>query len=170
MKRCIVFGMALALGLAAAADAEAQVQMGVGGGPSFPIGDFSDEVDPGFNVQVGARVGIPLFPLGVRVDGLYNRWSGADGNSNVLGGTAAAELGLPGIVISPYFLGGAGYYRTSIAHGDHKDEENGVGYTAGLGARFGLLGYGVFAEARLHHVPVHGESVQFIPVTFGVNF
>lgn len=170
MKRTIVFGMALAVGLAAAAEAGAQVQMGIGGGPSFPVGDLADEADPGFNVQVGARVGIPLFPVGVRVDGLYNRWSGHDGNSNVLGGTAAAELSLPGIIISPYFLAGPGYYRASVAHGDHQDEESGVGYTAGLGARFGLLGYGVFAEARLHHMPVHGESIQFIPVTFGINF
>jgi hypothetical protein len=170
MKRLHVVCAAVAAMVAVASAAEAQVQVGIGAGPSFPIGDYADHASTGFNVQGGVRVGIPLFPVAARADALYNQWAGEDGNDNVLGGALAAELALPGVVFTPYFLAGAGVYRVSIAHGDHRDEETKAGFNAGLGARFGLGGLGVFAEARLHATSVDGESVQFIPVTFGVRF
>jgi hypothetical protein len=170
MKRVLVCSLALACTVAAAPAAVAQVQIGVGGGPSFPVGGFADRVDPGFNVQAGLRLGIPLLPVAARVDGFYNQWSAAAGNDNVLGGAASAELALPGLLFTPYFVAGPGIYYTSILSGDVRTGDTRPGFNAGLGARLGLMGMGAFAEARLHHVSLAGESVQFIPITLGVRF
>jgi hypothetical protein len=170
MKRNLVCTLALAVGLAGASAVDAQVQILVGGGPSFPTGDFADITSAGFNVQAGARIGFPLLPVAARVDGLFNQWS-ADGlTDRVVGGTAAAELAFPGILFVPYFLAGPGIYHVSLDTGDGSATDTRAGFNAGLGARLGLMGLGVFAEARLHHVSLEGSSIQFIPVTLGVRF
>jgi opacity protein-like surface antigen len=175
-------GAALALALSAAA-AEAQViprpvRFAVGGGVSAPAGDIKDFVDPGFNLMAALDVGVPLVPVGLRLDGNWSQFKGkgeaAGTDLRVLYGTANVTLNLlPIPVLKPYVLAGVGAYDTKVTDtGDDGDAPTRVGYNAGVGLRFDLLGLGAFAEARYHHVPEKDDFIktQFLPITVGIRF
>jgi hypothetical protein len=168
-KKIGVFLSAAAFTVFAATAAEAQVSMGVGGGPAFAGGDQSGT---GWHAQLSLGMGMPMLPVGLRVDGLWAQWPGDGATDRMLGGTANAELAFPGVLFSPYFLGGVGLYNTRIQHGHATpDEDTGIGFNAGLGARFGFGGLAAFAETRVHFVNTdHAGSVQMIPLTFGIRF
>jgi hypothetical protein len=166
MKKTIgVFMMAAVLGLVAVESSEAQVSVGIGAGPAFADGST------GFNAQLSLGMGMGMLPVGLRIDGLWAQWpSEGTGNDRVLAGIANAELAFPGVFFSPYFLAGAGVYNTDVQHGNHRDQETGLGFNAGLGARFGLAGLGAFAETRVHFIRGDHENIQLIPITVGIRF
>jgi hypothetical protein len=45
-----------------------------------------------------------------------------------------------------------------------------VGWNAGLGARFTMVGVRWFTEARYHRVRMPDASARYIPVTIGLRF
>lgn len=159
---------------ASAADASAQVRLSVAGGPTFPFGDLGDEVDTGFNVQLGAGLSFPLLPVGVRLEGMLNQFpeSAHDGNFRVLSGSANAVLDIPMIAATPYLIGGLGVYNSRFTDDDDHDDGSttNVGANLGAGIRLGLPGLSVFAEARFHNIFVDAGNARFAPLSVGVRF
>src|SRR3954468_2068034 len=59
------------------------VQFGIAAGAALPTSDLSDGANTGFNVTGTVGFNPAMIPLGVRVDGAYNRFGlkgGVDGN------------------------------------------------------------------------------------------
>ena len=157
----------------AALPAAASAQFAVGVGAAIPTGDFDDAVDTGLHLQGSFNIGLPLLP-DVRIDGIYQTYSGGDDvSTDILGGGVNLLLDLPLVVIKPYLLAGVGYYDVSV-----EGEEGGVsaeisdsefGFTGGAGVRVGLGRLGVFGEARV--LRIGGDfDLTSIPILVGVTF
>ena len=195
MLRRIAVVSALALLAAAAAPAEAQLpfRLGVQAGASVPTGDFGDsDSNLGFGAKTGYHVGLlaeikpPLFPVGLRGDVIYNEFGiesetfGDDSDFRLLNVNANAILEMPGIGLSPYLLGGIGWYRGNFNASDEDDEfesdaESAVGFNVGGGIRFGLAGFGAAVEAHYRSVNLDFGGTQeykprFIPISFVLTF
>lgn len=163
----------LALALPLSADAQLPgLRLGVAGGPSFPIGSLSDEAGTGFHLRGSLGVEIPLLPLGVRGDLLWQRFShDVSGNFDGLAGMINATWRLPFPIIQPYLIGGGGLLRYDepdlVANGTQQGED-GTNFVlgAGAGVQLRLLRFGAFAEARYLDWGRH----RAIPVTLGVTF
>jgi hypothetical protein len=178
MSRKMLAVAAFAL-MAPVAMAQAQLNFGVGAGASLVNGDLSAGHDMGYHLMATAGIHPPLAPVGFRVDGMFhefNQKSPSTSKTRMTVVTANAVLSMPGaIVLSPYLIGGAGMYNSkSTAAGSPSSTD--VGVNVGAGVKFGLAGFGAFAEARFHNVfpekPATGTApnVRFIPVTFGITF
>jgi hypothetical protein len=166
----------LAIGLLVwAPAARAQAGFGVAGGPSFPMGDLKNLVNPGFHGGVVLELGIPLLPIGLRADGMFQQLPGAAGGQNFrqVAGTVNGRLGvLPIPFISAYVTAGAGIYASDFAGGQATagtSWNSDVGINGGIGGRLNLLVIRPFIEARYHHV-MTSPSRAFVPVTVGVFF
>jgi opacity protein-like surface antigen len=165
---------AVAITLAVSAtEAQAQIGFSIGGGPSFALGDFGDNVDMGYHAKVGAHFSLPMLPIGLVAEGMWSRWdheSLDDTNATILNGALNAVINIPTPGFSPYLIGGVGYYnlKQSMPTGDV--DFNDFGINIGAGVKLGLPGLSVFGEARLHNVMTEGESTRFIPVSLGVRF
>jgi hypothetical protein len=149
------------------------VQIGVAAGAAIPVSDLGNSFSTGFNVTGTIAINVPLLPIGFRIDAAYNQFS-AKGASNVnakiAGVTGNAVFGIPGaIIISPYLIGGVGYYRVSSS-ATGSVASNNFGFNAGAGVKLPLLVFSAFAEARYNRVSENGRSASFIPVTVGVMF
>jgi hypothetical protein len=151
------------------------VQIGVAAGAAVPVSDLGNSFSTGFNVTGTIAINVPLLPIGFRIDAAYNQF-GAKGASNVnakiAGVTGNVVFGIPGaVIISPYLIGGVGYYRvSSSASGIGTVASNHFGFNAGAGLKLPLLVFSAFAEARYNRVSENGGSSSFIPVTVGVLF
>ncbi|GAC1653051.1 MAG: hypothetical protein NVS4B3_15770 [Gemmatimonadaceae bacterium] len=171
MNRTIVRTLAAALTLGVAATtAHAQLSYGLAAGASFPTGDVQNAVNTGFNVMGSVAASVPAAPLGFRGDVLYNQFgikAPGTGNLNILGAIANATFGLPDVILSPYLIGGVGYYHVTADRAPNADK---VGINGGIGTRFGLSGFSTYAEVRYHNVYTDGVSTKFIPLTFGIMF
>lgn len=183
MKK-ILIGLTAAVmftGVQLSAQSSKPVSLGIAGGAAIPVGDLSDFNKTGYNGTIGLGFSSVGTPLGFRLEGMYNKFPGKSDVGNhpdvrVIAGTANLVYSLPGQGITPYLIGGAGYY------GRKRDVSNDVsinkfGLNGGIGALFPLSGFNAYVEARLHHVftddtssPFITGSTQFIPVTFGVMF
>lgn len=176
------FGVMTSLALAGAAllagsPAEAQLrpwEISIAGGPTLATGSFADMANTGYHVQGSVGIGIPLFPVGVRADLLWQEMPDvAGGNFRHIGGIANATLGLPLVLIEPYVLAGVGMFSISEPeedHGDHAHEagsETSTGFNVGAGLELGLLGLKGFGEVRYLDV---GRGHRTIPITIGIRF
>jgi hypothetical protein len=150
-----------------ASDAAAQVRLSVAGGPSFATGS-EQHLDTGFHVQLAGELSMPMLPFGLRLDGAFNRFTEDHGNYDVLSGTANALISLPMTGLTPYLIAGAGVYA-SEDHAHNEERTTNFGVNAGVGARLGLPGLGVFVEARVHN-PFGDHALRFVPLSFGVRF
>jgi opacity protein-like surface antigen len=186
MKRFAVSTLALAFGLVAfAGNAEAQVPVrpftiGISGGPTLATGEFRDEAGTGYHVQGSLGFGLPMLPLGLRVDALWQELpaSGADGMFRQIGGLLNGTFGIPLGIAQPYGLIGGGviaFTSPDLPHGDHAHEgetETGFGFNAGIGIEFPFVGMNGVIEARYlglfggHAATEH----QSIPISFGIRF
>jgi hypothetical protein len=161
--------------------AQSPLSVGVAGGVSMPISSFSDDVVPGWRALGTLAVGVPLLPLGLRLDAAYDRFS----IDRALVGTTPSPSGarriasftvngtyrlVPLPVISPYLIAGAGSYNVGCSGGISCESGTSFGWNGGAGLKFGALGIHAFAEARYHHVNGNKTSVQFVPVTVGLMF
>lgn len=174
----------LALSLIAATPSIAAAQMStsfsLAGGIALPRGDGSDQINNGYNVAAGLNIGVPLMPVGVRLEGAYNSFD-AKGNTstnsasaNIISATVNGTFGL-GL---PYLIGGLGYYSSggsgTLAGTTVKvDRQNAVGFNGGVGLRFPLGVISTFAEVRYHKMmgdKNNGGDLSYIPITFGINF
>jgi hypothetical protein len=184
MIRGAVAGLALVL-VAQAAHAQAGLSLGLGGGVVVPTGTMANGIQTGWNGMVVARVKPALSPVGLQLDGFYNRFAleaGADGHSRMLGATANAVFALPSAAVArPYLLGGVGLYngKTSLDGVGSSQSQTKFGLNAGAGFDFGFGGSThLFAEGRFHAIlkgvtdPATGEAKTgyMIPLTVGLRW
>jgi hypothetical protein len=164
------------IALALPSDGDAQIpgmRIGLAGGPSLPLGALADEAGTGFHLRGSLGLEVPLIPLGVRGDLLWQQFPDEiAGNFTGLAGLLNATWRLPFPIIQPYLVGGGGFMRYSEpdeAHDDHAHEgESGTNFAiaAGAGVQLRLLGFGGFAEARYLDWGRH----RAIPLTVGITF
>ena len=165
------------------ATVEAQVGFGVSGGYSKPMGDFSKIAESGYNASALVNVGIPLAPVGFRIEGTISEFDykgalAANGaKARILSATGNAILSTPGL-LGPYFIGGLGIYRATAECSTCTTSSTKVGFNGGAGFKVGLTGLAVFIEARYHYIPGDSapttagikSSTQIIPVSVGITF
>ena len=177
-----MFAVAAFALMAPIAMAQAQLKFGIGAGASMPGGDLSGDngLETGYHLMATAGLQPPLAPVGFRVDGMFNEFNfksaaASDIKYRIMGLNANAIFSMPGaVVLSPYAIGGVGMYNSkTTADGD--ESSNDMGVNIGAGIKFGLAGFGAFAELRYHKIfaeEVAGTSpkVSFIPITFGITF
>ncbi len=179
MKRNVLGVLTAVLVVAAsapAAQAQNPMSFGIAAGASIPTGDVGDFVKTGFHGMATVGVSPAMVPFGLRIDGMYNSLEGkdlAEGTKlRILGLTANGVWQRPGMVASPYLIGGIGYYNTELDVED-ADSESNFGLNVGIGMKFNLSGFGTFAEIRYHNI-FDGEddfgNTAFIPLTFGIMF
>ncbi|HEV7990721.1 MAG TPA: outer membrane beta-barrel protein [Gemmatimonadaceae bacterium] len=182
MRRSSVTAAALAmlfLFAPTAMRAQSPISLGLGGGVALPLSDFNDDVVPGWRALGTLAIEVPLIPLGLRIDGAYDRFNiekaliGAAGDAGArriasFTVNPTYRLAVPLPLISPYLIGGAGSYNVGCAGNAKCESATSFGWNAGVGLKFGALALHGFAEARYHHVNVGG--VQYVPVTVGIFF
>ena len=190
--KAISKGISLALATVAAialfgstssAQSAKALSLGISGGAAIPLGDFGDFYTTGYNGTVSLMFKSVGTPVGIRIDGMYNKMSLKDDaiitipdsglveSASILSANANLVYSLPGTGINPYLIGGGGIYSLKV-HGDDfdTDADNKAGVNGGIGVSFPLSGFNTFLEARFHHVFTDGNATQFVPVTFGISF
>ena len=170
-------------GSTSSAQSSKALSVGVSGGAAIPLGDFGDFYTTGYNGTVSLMFKSVGSPIGIRIDGMYNKMSlkddaiitipgqGSVESASIASANANLVYSLPGVGISPYLIGGGGIYQLKL-HGDNfdTDSDNKGGVNGGIGVSFPLSGFNTFLEARFHHVFTDGSATQFVPVTFGISF
>ena len=150
------------------------VQFGIAGGAALPTSDLSTGASTGFNVTGTIGINPRLIPLGIRVDGAYNRFSlknGVSGDVHFSSVTGNLVYKFPSATVSPYAIGGAGWYNAGgTVTGLGSGSSNHFGWNLGGGISMPLSGFDTFIEARYNQVQGNGGSLKYIPVTFGVIF
>jgi hypothetical protein len=131
----------------------------LGAGPEFPIHNI---LYTSYGVDVLGYVSIePPGPVGVRLDGSYNYFTGRT-HDNIYSGTASALFKIPAKGVKPYIIFGLGYYK------DDREIKGRIGFDEGVGIRVPIQGrYAFFGEIRAHNTFV---AANYIPMTFGVQF
>lgn len=184
---CVVRATAAAVAVAAVVlastartvSAQSPVKLGLAGGFALPMSNTADANERGYNGTVTIAVNAPLFPLGLRVDGMFNRMLGRDDLVGNLNGpdldvsSVSANLTytvLPLAIARVYLIGGAGFYRADLEDSGI-DTESRIGYNGGAGIRLDLGGRQLFVEARYHRVELRDDvRIDFVPVTIGFLF
>jgi len=169
-------GVALALPFQARAQLSTvvkPVQFGVAAGAAIPVSDLSDSFNVGFNGTATVAFNPAMIPVGIRVDGAYNSFGAKGGGANVhfTSVTGNFVYKIPGATVSPYAIGGAGWYNAAITvTGFGSGSDNHFGWNIGGGISMPLSGFDTFLEARYNQVQGNGGSLKFVPITFGVMF
>jgi opacity protein-like surface antigen len=183
LVRVVAMGVAVALS-AQAAQAQTGVSLGLGGGAAVPTGSMADGAKTGWSSEVVARVKPAASPVGLQLDGFYNRFGlegGIDGNSRMIGGTANAVFAFPiGGRARPYLIGGVGVYngKTTITGLGSSEAETKFGANAGAGFDFKLGAASLYAEGRFHAIfkaAIDAETLDettayMIPLTVGLRW
>ncbi len=163
-------------GVQLSAQSPKPVSIGIAGGAAIPIGDFSNSFNTGYNGTVSLGLSSYGSPLGLRFEGMYNKFLARNDigirnppDARIIAGTANLVYSLPGQGIRPYLIGGVGYYSSKLDV-PGISSTNKFGVNGGIGALFPLSGFNAFVEGRFHDVFTEGNSTEFIPVTFGIMF
>jgi len=178
------FAATALLALPAAARAQGSTSILVSGGLSVPMSDLGDYSNSGYNINLGLAFGAPFLPIGARIEGGFSSFDGKnnafDGaasgtTTRVASATANAVLNLGTTGTAPYLIGGLGIYnrRFSSDITDASNSKTSAGVNIGGGIRFPLGGISTFLEARYHLMlgnQEEGTNLQFIPISFGVQF
>ena len=150
------------------------VQFGISGGAALPTSDLSDGASTGFNVTGSIGLNMQGWPVGLRIDGAYNRFGlkgGASGDIHFSSVTGNVVYKIPAASVSPYLIGGGGWYNAAVnLTGFGSGSDNHFGWNVGGGLSMPLSGFDTFIEARYNQVQGNGGSLKFIPITFGVMF
>jgi opacity protein-like surface antigen len=153
------------------------LHFGVEGGISYPQGSTKDSFDNGWNGGALLVWNFPVVPVGLRVDGSYNRLDqkiASVGRAQVLAGTADVVVGFRAILLKPYFVGGVGYYRLDFSDASFpsafRGKSNETGWNAGAGVSISLRNIDLIVEARYHSVATDSERFKFVPVSVGLVF
>jgi hypothetical protein len=171
----------LLLAPATRVEGQGLISAGIGGGLTMPVGALGDVANTGWRALGTIKVGVPLVPVGLRLDASYDRFgyqrtligaAGSEtGSQSVFAGTVNGTLRLsPLPLITPYAIAGFGPYHTSCSGPASCTSATHVGYNAGLGVYFGALLIHGFAEVRYHYVSMPGGNIQYVPVTVGLLF
>ena len=211
MRRAMRAAVGLAALLAAHTSAGAQfiapgasgssrpIHFAFGGGVSVPTGDWKDALKSGFNGQGSIIVTLGGFPLALRGDLNYNRFSfkdqgvafpGQPGTVNlddvtqqIFGGLANVSVPFFGLgPVTPYVTAGLGAFNVKTDFGDgyggDGESETKFAVNGGAGVSIRLFGVAAFIEAKINNIytekgPITTQQLkdlQFIPVTFGFVF
>lgn len=183
-SKLVLFGLgALTLATTALPAFAQKPSLGIAAGVSMPQGDFKDAAGSGLNATVALGLGMPMLPVGLRIEGSYNRFpfggafkdaadlAGEKGNWSIASATANVTLGLPlsAIVVSPYLIAGGGMYWAGCSTTGCSTDSK-FGYNAGLGVKLRAVLLSGYIEARYHSVQADGGSTSFIPLTLGIMF
>ncbi|MEO8911093.1 MAG: hypothetical protein ABI408_12845 [Gemmatimonadaceae bacterium] len=155
----------------------------IGGGAAIPVGTLTGTQKTGLNGLVALALGVADLPIGIRIDGIYNKLprkdvtSPASGSSNTYSFRIAGVLGnaiyaFPGTSAKSYIIAGGGWYNTRLDI-DGSKAENHLGLNVGAGVTFGVGPIASFIEARYHFIsrqPAQGGVIHFVPITFGFIF
>ncbi len=176
----LAFGMLLGAPVLRAQGAE----FSIGGGATVPLSDYADLAKTGFHGLVGISFVPGSFPLGIQIDGMYQRLAfddaiAADLTSQIIQGTANLVYKFKTSEESsfrPYLIAGGGVYNFKAVGGDdvvapgEGDTSTDFGINGGAGFDIKTSGIGFFVEGRFHNVFGEGSSdAQFIPVTLGIR-
>lgn len=176
--------LAAVLAGAPSASAQKSYAIGVAAGAGIPTGKFNDAYSTGYGITAFIGLGVPDLPAGIRFDGIYHQFSGrtvtpAGGGAAVdnpdlrlIGALGNLLFTFPGTTAKPYLIAGGGFYNTKADLSGAKSR-NDFGFSAGLGATFGIGPLGMVIEARYHGISREtddGGSIHFVPVTLGVMF
>ncbi|HEX6533090.1 MAG TPA: outer membrane beta-barrel protein [Gemmatimonadaceae bacterium] len=170
--------------LAAQAIVGSPVRFGIAGGATVPIGDLKDASKTGWHAGALVDIGLPLVPIGFRVDGMWNQLGkktfadGTEIKNRVIYGTADALYTFGSMLPTKFYLiGGIGVYNlkgevnnSPVLGTDVSDTQTKFGVNAGAGLRFQLTGFSTFIEARWHDIFTSGSSTQMIPISVGLTF
>lgn len=189
MIRTLAVVSTLALVVAATpAAAQLPFRFGIQAGASMPTGDFADvnegAAEMGYNVGLLAEFKPMLLPVGIRGDVIFNEFNVKDEDAvdyRILNVNGNAILEMPGVGLSPYLLGGAGWYRLDVNVDDSRtggdvegSDASGIGFNVGGGIRFGLAGFGAAVEAhyRTAKLDVGGvkRTFSYVPISFVLTF
>jgi len=186
MKRSLrLIGLAalVALPVMASAQETRPFSFGVSGGLALPIGDFGDGYDSGFDVTGHVMFKPASFTnLGFRGDVNFDRFGSKllNGiNSRLLGATANAVYSFPQAtpgVVRPYVIGGVGMQNSKTTgkvagiNLSQNATSTDVAAQGGGGVNFQLAGFTTFVEAKYVNVFGDGNSLSYIPITFGIRF
>lgn len=154
--------------------------LGVGGGAAIPVGKLNNTQSTGYNGIVALAIGVAELPIGVRFDGIYNNFlhrtapigSSSSSDLRVMGALGNLIFAFPGTSAKPYVIVGGGLYNTKGDVPGAKSENN-FGFSAGLGATFGVGPFATFLESRYHSISrkaAKGGVIQFVPITVGLMF
>jgi opacity protein-like surface antigen len=112
-------------------------------------------------------------PIGIRLDGAYNRFNGESDAADVAitSGTLNLTYRLPvtNSPISPYVIAGAGAYRAECVGDSDCGSTTKFGWNAGLGTKFVMIGLHGFLESRFHATETGSAHARYIPVTLGLT-
>jgi len=176
MKRTVLGVVTAVLALTSTASvvhAQNPMTFGIAAGASIPMGDLGDVVGTGFHGMATLGFMPSMLPFGMRVDGMYNSLGAKDDVGDftlkIIGVTANGVFAMPGMMASPYLIGGLGFYNSDFDVAGTESSSD-FGINVGLGAKFSLSGFGTFAEVRYHNIFTEDESTQFLPITFGIMF
>jgi hypothetical protein len=93
------------------------VRFGIAGGATLPVSDLSDVSKTGWHAGALLDIGVPLFPLGFRIDGMWNQLGEKDTQfgtvkNRIIDGTANAVYSFGGLSTTKlYLIGGLGVYN-----------------------------------------------------------
>jgi hypothetical protein len=148
------------------------VQFGIAAGAAIPTSNLSDLANTGYNGTVTLGFNPAMIPLGIRVDGAYNHFGRKNGGDvHVSSVTGNLVYKIPGATVSPYAIGGAGWYLADgSALGFVSGSDNHFGWNIGGGITMPLSGFDTFIEARYNQIQGDGGTVSFVPITFGILF
>jgi opacity protein-like surface antigen len=170
--------------------AQGRVRAGAGAGIAMPSGTLQDQSNPGWRAVAALDVWLPDMPTSLRVDVAYDRFglkSASDastepgtGSRTIASAALSLSVGSSDSLskVSPYALAGVtmNHIRcvgTSSGTSAGRVEcaaASQMGWTAGIGTRFILLGRRGFADARMHCVLRWVKDLCYIPVTVGLLF
>jgi len=149
------------------------VQFGIAAGAAIPASTLSDIANTGFNGTVTLGFSPAMIPLGIRVDGAYNHFGRKSGGDvHVTSVTSNLVYKVSGATVSPYAIGGAGWYRALLgsSFGFASGSRNHFGWNIGGGISIPLSGFDTFVEARYNRIQGDGGTANFTPITFGIMF
>lgn len=158
-------------------------RFGLGGGLIAPLSDYKDGDKAGWQATANVEFGIPLSPVGIRVDGLYGQTthkdfggSPVDGKTRLIGGLASVvwSVPIPAPMVKPYVLVGGGFYNVKVTIPNDvppvDTSESKFAYAFGGGLKVGVGPARFFVEGRYVSVQTSGGSTKFLPLTVGVTF
>ncbi len=181
MLRQTLYGaLAASLLLAGASTADAQfaspIRFNLHGGAAVPTGDGSDAWGLGFRLGAGVELRVPLIPVGLRLDGDFDRLR-ADADLQVPGEPrvnltiwSATLNAVVSPMVSPlYFIGVIGFYSSDTDE-EGVESETDFGFNVGAGFSVPVPGPSPFIEARWHRINGDGANFDYIPIVFGFRF
>jgi len=141
--------------------------MALAGAPLEARAQVSSVVKP---VQFGVALG-----AAIPMSAAYNQFSVKDafggGNAHFTSVTGNLVYKIPGATVSPYAIGGAGWYNAAVGNNFFvgSDSESKFGWNVGGGIALPLSGFDAFIEARYNQMQTD-TPLKFIPITFGIMF